>query len=109
MIGTRIQFKRYGRIPANGQSKNWATGELEVGVSVYSDSDVIRAEFEERDIVIEGEALVVGLGSDGEPLIDARTIDSDDYNPVDELYIDGYDWDGDMSDLVAKYGEDYAY
>jgi len=105
MIGTRIQFKRYGRIPANGKSTNWATGELEVGVSVYSDSDTIRAEFEDRDVVIEGEALVVGAGSDGEPLIDARTIWSDDYDARNEYFVDGYDWDGDMSDLVGKYGE----
>lgn len=105
MIGTRIEFTRYGRIPANGQSVNWATGETEKGVSVYSSSSVVRAEFEDRE-AITGEALVIGLGSDGEPLIDARTIDSNDYNPVDELYIDGYDWDGDMSDLVELYGDE---
>ncbi len=93
-IGDEISFVRYGRIPANGMSTNWATGEKEAGVSVYTEDCTVRGEFEERETVIRGIGTVIGFGSDDEPLIDARTIWSDDYAPEEELYIDGYQWDG---------------
>ena len=78
-IGTRIQFVRYGAIPASGHSINWAQNTAEEGVAVYRllgngvHEPTLRAEFASR-IPITGTAVMVGTGSDDEPIIDATTI-----------------------------------
>lgn len=78
--GTEIRFVRYGRVPESGSSVNWQTGDIEAGVSVYelhSTGEAIgtvRAEFADRALVYVGRGIVVGAGSDGEPLVRVLSI-----------------------------------
>jgi hypothetical protein len=74
LVGKRVDFIRYGSLPESGYSMNWSTGGYEKGVSVYLPGQTARAEFETRK-KITGSAVVVGLGSDDEILIDANTIE----------------------------------
>jgi hypothetical protein len=78
IIGTRIEFIRYGAMPVSGFSTNHRDGTSEAGVSVYAvfDGEPRHVGFY-YDIVsrtaLRGSAICVGLGSDGEPLIDMAT------------------------------------
>lgn len=85
LIGTRQNVVRFGNIPESGHSKNYASNSYEEGVSVYFEWDNPRGEFQERDKVLKFSAIVVGYGSDDEPLIDADTIKPVDYKSTDNL------------------------
>lgn len=73
-IGDEIEFVRYGRPPAGGASRNHRDGFREDGVSVYllSGGEVVLVGWY-FDIVkrpaYRGRGVVVGWGSDGEPLV----------------------------------------
>ncbi len=80
LFGTRVEFIRFGDIPDGGRSANWSDDTLEKGVSCYLVEgggvvDVVRSEFGCRDKIIYGTAIVIDTGSDGEPIIDAGTIE----------------------------------
>ena len=78
-------FVRYGDLPPDGRSKNYLTGGLEVGVSVYEAlvrsgrTQIILPKVETPGLVslsgvnerplYEVMGPVVGRGSDGEPLL----------------------------------------
>ena len=72
-IDETINFIRFGNIVE--KSKNWAEGNTEQGMSVYSLSgdgaaeQTIRTEFSENKSAFIGKGRVVGYGSDGEPLV----------------------------------------
>ena len=67
-IGQRIKIVRFGTPVA--QSRNWAENRLEKGMSCYEIGvDVIRSEFAERADVYIGTGVLVGFGSDDEPLV----------------------------------------
>jgi hypothetical protein len=74
MIGTRKTVVRYGELPANGKSYNFADNKQEMGVSCYFDGQIPRPEFTSRKKIIFT-AVVVGIGSDDEPLIDTDSIE----------------------------------
>ena len=73
-IGEEIEFARFGRPPASGQSLNHRDGCAEAGVSVY---EVVGGEpqfcgwyfnFLSRP-EYRGRGIITGWGSDGEPLV----------------------------------------
>ena len=64
-----INCFRFGGLPDTGVSHNHASDCSEKGLSVYTDSDVIRAEFEERGNKVELRGIKVATGSDGEPVV----------------------------------------
>lgn len=79
LVGTRIDFIRYGDVPESGLSYNYTDNRSESGVSVYGiDPDTGDADqFSFIDIsrpTIRGSAICIGYGSDDEPIIDADTI-----------------------------------
>jgi hypothetical protein len=73
LIGTLQTVVRYGDIPAGGKSYNHRDGKSEIGVSCYLESMRPRPWFTDRPKHIF-KAVIVGWGSDDEPLIDAKTI-----------------------------------
>lgn len=73
-IGQTIQFARYGKAPASGTSTNHREGTAEIGVSVY---EIIAGAIQhvgwhfgitDRALYL-GTGVIVGWGSDGEPLV----------------------------------------
>jgi hypothetical protein len=73
-IGEVIEFARFGKPPASGVSTNHREGTSEEGVSVY---EVVNSEpklvgwhfgITERQ-QFRGTGIIVGWGSDGEPLV----------------------------------------
>lgn len=82
--GRRVRFTRYGSLPRNLMSVNYAEEITETsadgtpGLSVYVEGQTVRGEFADRDLSITGTAIAIGSGSDGEVLIDPRTIILDD-------------------------------
>ncbi len=73
MIGTRQIVIRYGDLPQNGKSYNYRDNKNEIGVSCYLPSMRPRPEFSCRE-KHEYSAIIIGWGSDDEPIIDAETI-----------------------------------
>ena len=70
-IGTEIEFVRFGA-PV-GRSMNHQTGCAESGMSVYEIGvGIIRSEFADRP-AYTGRGVIVGYGSDDEPLVRAIT------------------------------------
>ena len=83
-------YIRFGHLPKNGKSKNYATGESEAGVSCYSaEWDMINGCYQRGSEGLDGAALTylikgaeiylitvkeIGKGSDGEPLIEDAEI-----------------------------------
>ena len=92
-------YIRFGDFPKNGKSKNYATGEMEIGISAYPAKwnisknkwEIIEEQLEEfgalysltYDIsegngrpvyLIHGQVLLDDLGSDGEPMLDINNI-----------------------------------
>jgi len=63
-----INAFRYGSAPENFLSWNYAENRSENGLSVYTESSIIRSEFTDRKIY-NYTGLVSGKGSDGEILI----------------------------------------
>ena len=97
-------FIRFGHLPKNGKSKNYATGESEAGVSCYSaEWDIISGCYHRGSEGLEGAALTylikgaeiylitgrkIGKGSDGEPLIeDAEIVAKLRFNPDKDGYV----------------------
>ena len=69
-IGYTGTFYRKGQCPKSGMSRNFQTGELEKGVSVYlSRSATSFAGLCSKSKWYEVVGTVVGTGSDGEPLV----------------------------------------
>lgn len=60
---------RFGGCPDCYVSFNHASNSAENGLSVYTDKDVVRAEFEERGNKKYYDGLMVDTGSDGESVI----------------------------------------
>jgi hypothetical protein len=95
-----VQYIRFGDLPKDGRSKNHVTGQLEHGVSVYCgryNLDTGAIVFEERTSVHNPGTLVfvmerpaylvtgkyIGVGSDGEPLLQqVRIISRLSYDPI---------------------------
>lgn len=78
-IGQVIEFVRYGKPPVSGVSQNHRDGYAESGVSVY---EVVNGEpqyvgfhfgFLSRPAYV-GKGVIVGWGSDGEPLVEIQSI-----------------------------------
>ena len=73
-----IRFIRYGTPPPSGISWNYAENRAEGGLSVYQLSSdgvaigTIRAEFADRKKVYIGRGIVIGRGSDGEPIVKVK-------------------------------------
>ena len=81
LVGKRIPFLRFGDIPASGQSRNFRDGHSEGGVSCYeilADGSPNMCGWPfgimEGRPKISGTGIVIGWGSDGEPLIDSKSI-----------------------------------
>jgi hypothetical protein len=73
MIGTRQTVVRYGGCPQSGYSKNYRDNVNEIGISCYLTTMRPRPEFTSRKKHIFS-AIIIGWGSDDEPIIDAKTI-----------------------------------
>lgn len=78
-IGEEICFARFGAPPKSGRSRNYREGTPEEGVSCY---EMIGGGIQwigwyfgmaERPLFM-GQGIIVGWGSDGEPLVRVRTI-----------------------------------
>lgn len=73
-IGASIEFVRFGSVPAEGRSRNHRDGTDEAGVSVYEIKDGaiefvgFHFDFVDRP-AYRGTGVIVGWGSDGEPLV----------------------------------------
>lgn len=80
LIGTRIEFVRFGEAPEDGASRNHISGRGEAGVSVYlvlAGRTVIAgfpAEIWTRRPIYRGTAVMVDTGSDDEPIVDWSTV-----------------------------------
>lgn len=79
-IGQEIAFIRFGVVPKEGKSKNFRDGYLENGVSVYElgeDGQPVlhgwHYEITKRQPYY-GRGVIVGFGSDGEPLVKIKSI-----------------------------------
>jgi len=73
-IGERIAFARYGKPPSSGVSRNARDNTTEAGVSVY---EIVEGSIRtvgwsfgitDRPLYV-GRGVIVGWGSDGEPLV----------------------------------------
>ena len=89
-IGDEGTFYRSGRLPKSGRSINHATGTAEKGVSVYAVPWATSlAGLSERQWYT-GKGVVVGFGSDNEPLIHPlghwRKIGKPGYEPLKVMY-----------------------
>ena len=97
-------YIRFGHLPKNGKSKNYATGEYETGVSCYSaDWDIIDGCYRRGSEGLDGAALTylikgadiylvtgreIGKGSDGEPIIeDARIVATLRFDSTKDGYV----------------------
>ncbi len=74
LVGTEIDFIRFGAPPKDGYSYNYQSGRNEIGVSVYlvqngNIRDTIRGEFSDRTMYV-GKGVMVGTGGDDEPLVE---------------------------------------
>src|SRR5574341_707623 len=82
-IGTEIAFVRYGAPPASGRSWDKRDNVALDGVSVYEvvNGKPVHVAYSfgivDRSPVICGRAILVGWGSDGEPLVDWSTVTTD--------------------------------
>ncbi len=79
LFGTRVEFVRYGDMPENGCSINYAENTYESGVSCYLVENgeimhTVRGEFEDRK-VIRGAAIAIDTGGDDELIIDMDTVE----------------------------------
>ena len=73
-IGETIEFARFGKPPVSGQSTNHREHTAEDGVSVYEiingEIDLVGWHFGITDRVkYVGKGIILGWGSDGEPLV----------------------------------------
>jgi hypothetical protein len=77
LIGTEVEFIRFGAPPKSGQSRNHAENKLEAGVSCYliqngKIMDTVRGEFLDRQPYI-GKGVMVDTGSDDEIIVEIIT------------------------------------
>jgi len=79
-VGEVIEFARYGKPPAGGQSTNHRERMAEAGISVY---EVVNGEIKftgwhfgitESRPAYSGKGRIIGFGSDGEPLVQILSI-----------------------------------
>ena len=97
-------YIRFGRLPKNGKSKNYATGEYEAGVSCYSaEWDIIDGCYRRGAEGLDGAAITylikgadiylvtgreIGKGSDGEPIIeDAKIVATLRFDSAKDGYV----------------------
>ena len=73
-IGQRVDVVRYGDLPVSGRSYNYRDGKYENGVSCYFAAAKPSPFIADGRKKIEFSAIVMGLGSDSEPVIDMGTV-----------------------------------
>ena len=78
LVGTEINFIRFGAPPKSGQSWNYSENKPENGVSVYlvqdgQVKDTIRWEFADERPAYVGKGVVLGIGGDDEFVVEITT------------------------------------
>jgi hypothetical protein len=79
LVGTSVDFVRFGAVPESGRSWNHAESKPEAGVSVYLVQeniirDTLRWEFADTRTMYIGKGIVLGVGGDDEIVVEITTI-----------------------------------